>query len=172
MICNQICAALRCCFSCGKTMLAVWGNFVHPHTVFWNEPETNLKGINVMGKRQKAWARTSRTRFLQMLGGRCAACGATDELEFDCIAPRGSRHHGMDTSQRISFYRAQMRMGNIQLLCTRCNALKGDLSQADWLALLTTVRNESSSNTHIKACGQVQQPPPLRSPRGNSEVIP
>lgn len=79
-----------------------------------------------MGKRHKAWARRARARLLLAFGGKCVACGSTEELQFDCIRPMGSKHHAYDTSQRISFYRDQARRGNLQILCRLCNAIKGD----------------------------------------------
>lgn len=74
-----------------------------------------------------------------MLGAQCVDCGATECLEFDCIKPLGDRHHGMDTSARMCFYRKQARFGNLALRCSRCNALKSDLSLADWETYKRTV---------------------------------
>lgn len=88
-----------------------------------------------MGQRQKEWARRERRRIKQLLGGKCQVCGATDELEFDCNQPKGSKHHGMDTSQRMCFYRAQLRIGNLLLLCGTCNALKGALDLTTFLRI-------------------------------------
>ena len=120
-----------------------------------------------MGARQKEWARKERRRIKQLLGGKCQVCGSPDDLEFDCNEPRGSRHHGMDTSQRMSFYRAQLRMGNLLLLCSRCNSLKGDSNLTDFLnfksslSVLRSVNNTSNSanayasNSYDKAtCAQ------------------
>ena len=56
----------------------------------------------------------------------CAHCGTDENLEFDCIWPRGHRHHRGDASQRMCFYRRQFREGNLQVLCNFCNAKKGD----------------------------------------------
>jgi len=53
-------------------------------------------------------------------------CGATESLEFDCIEPRGDRHHRMDSSARMSFYHQQHRLGNLQVLCSHHNNLKSD----------------------------------------------
>jgi hypothetical protein len=77
-----------------------------------------------MGKRQKEWARRKRAEMVTLLGSKCATCGAREELSFDCIVPQGHRHHTFDTSARMSFYRAQYRVGNLQLLCDRCNTDK------------------------------------------------
>ena len=67
-----------------------------------------------------------------ILGEYCASCGSREKLEFDCINPCGDRHHRMTAPARISFYRAQMRKGNLQLLCSECNSLKGDMTAAEW----------------------------------------
>jgi hypothetical protein len=42
----------------------------------------------------------------------------------------------MTAPHRISFYRQQMRAGNVQLLCSTCNALKGDMSPDRWWAIV------------------------------------
>ena len=77
-----------------------------------------------MGKRQKIWARRARARLIELLGGRCVRCGTDENLELDCIAPRGHDHHRCDTSSRICFYRQQHREGNLQVLCSECHLLK------------------------------------------------
>lgn len=63
------------------------------------------------------------------LGAKCVRCGVENCLTFDCIKPTGDRHHRMSSVQRVSYYRHQMRMGNIQLLCHSCNAKKGAMEQ-------------------------------------------
>lgn len=86
-----------------------------------------------MAKRQREWAKRARILLIMVLGGTCKECGTKDELEFDCINPVGDWHHqGTDSSGRMSFYRAQHRADNVQLLCkklchpkkTRQDALK------------------------------------------------
>ena len=79
-----------------------------------------------MAARQKDWAKRERARLLELLGARCRHCGATADLSFDCIRPMGYRHHALDTSARMSFYRAMHRIGNLQVLCVECNARKGN----------------------------------------------
>lgn len=54
----------------------------------------------------------------------CAACGASEPLELDCIRPQGHRHHSSGVASRASFYMRQMRAGNLQLLCSTCHAKK------------------------------------------------
>jgi hypothetical protein len=49
-------------------------------------------------------------------------CHSRDNLQFHCIKRRGHAHHAMDASARMSFYRAEARQGNIQLLCGGCHA--------------------------------------------------
>ena len=39
---------------------------------------------------------------------------------------RGHRRHRGEASQRMCFYRRQFREGNLQVLCTVCNAKKAD----------------------------------------------
>ena len=123
-----------------------------------------------MAKRQKAWARRERARILRILGAICRGCGSTEKLEFDCADPVDEGHHGMDSSQRMSFYRKQFRVANLQVLCSRCNAWKGDMTFVEWRNALTAVSEGSRSNTIIKAGEQVQQPRLGLSPRENIEL--
>jgi 5-methylcytosine-specific restriction endonuclease McrA len=77
-----------------------------------------------MAKRQKRWARQERQRLRVRLGTRCAVCGTTASVEFDCILPQGHEHHRMDAATRTLFYRRQVSAGNLQLLCEKCHAKK------------------------------------------------
>lgn len=78
-----------------------------------------------MGKIQKEWARKRRIELTMLLGGTCRECGTEDNLTFDCVIPQGDKHHKMDTSARMSFYNFQFRLGNLQVLCDKCNSRKG-----------------------------------------------
>ena len=86
-----------------------------------------------MSARQKDWAKRTRERLLRILGGKCRHCGTTECLTFDCIIAQGHWHHALDTSSRMSFYRAQMRAGNLQVLCSRCNSIKGAAEEQRYL---------------------------------------
>lgn len=79
-----------------------------------------------MAKRQKVWAAKARDALAAKLGGKCVKCGTTEKLTFDCIIPQGDEHHKMSFDRRISFYRAQDKIGNLQLLCKPHNDAKGD----------------------------------------------
>jgi hypothetical protein len=87
-----------------------------------------------MARRHKLWAAATRKRMIIILGEHCAACGATDHLTFDCCEPMGDSHHRKSAPERITFYRKQMRAGNVQLLCNECNSLKGDIGFKEWLS--------------------------------------
>lgn len=77
-----------------------------------------------MGVAQREWAERKRDELREELGGCCKVCGTRRKLEFDCIIPQGDKHHKMEWSWRISFYRAQHRTGNLQLLCKKHHELK------------------------------------------------
>lgn len=94
-----------------------------------------------MGARQRAWAARVRDGLLDLLGRRCAWCQRTEpevKLTFDCIVPTrdgpNGHHRRYDVSWRMSFYRAQVLAGNLQVLCLHCNSAKG--------ATVTTHENE------------------------------
>ena len=92
-----------------------------------------------MGKRQKLWAKVKRQQLMHALGNRCAFCGNTEFLTFDCKVACGHSHHALDTSARMSFYLGQFRAGNLQVLCQSCNAAKADEDWADFVARSSTV---------------------------------
>ena len=77
-----------------------------------------------MSRRQKQWARRTLDAQRESLGGVCQICGSNDNLEMDCIAPMGDKHHKMSTDQRASFYRRQLMASNVQLLCKDCHMIK------------------------------------------------
>jgi len=79
-----------------------------------------------MALRQRKWARVASRTLKKNLGGVCALCGHYARLTFDVILPcDGGRHHRMEFSWRVSFYRQQAKLGNLQVLCVHCNARKG-----------------------------------------------
>lgn len=90
-----------------------------------------------MAKRQRNWAKRRSEQLRTVLGGKCSACGETEKLEFDCRQPKGHRHHTLEYSSRVSFYLAEHRRGNLQLLCKDCNAIKGAMSAQDWDTLIS-----------------------------------
>lgn len=137
------------------------------------QPPGRERNDRPMSKRQKEWARRARRRILDTLGNRCANCGETENLELDCIRPKGDTHHGFSFDQRTSFYRKQMRNGNIQILCAECNALKSHKSQTAWLLLNNKVRQLFKRDHHIMPCEHREQLRKLCSPReygGKPEV--
>jgi len=83
---------------------------------------------------RQAWNNARRERLLRQLGGKCARCGTTENLTFDCIRPTGDRHHRMSSVQRMSYYLRQARMGNLQVLCHYHNTLKGDAEEPAFYA--------------------------------------
>jgi len=93
-----------------------------------------------MAKRQKEWARQARFELRLKLGGACFECGSDKHLDFDCITPQGDEHHRMSVDQRVSFYRKQFALGNLQLLCRyKCHKKK---NLADMKLRLAREENE------------------------------
>ena len=78
-----------------------------------------------MGKRQVDWARRKRLELELLLGLVCALCGKKrKKLQFDCIIPQGDHHHRIGFTWRMSFYWAQYKAKNLQLLCQKCHDKK------------------------------------------------
>ncbi len=99
-----------------------------------------------MGKTQKDWARRWRSILKWLLRGRCALCGSDEDLEFDCIRPRGDTHHRFDTSERMSFYRKQFLLGNLQLLCKKCHGKKSKNENSQLNLFTNEPTNEPTNN--------------------------
>lgn len=77
-----------------------------------------------MAFRQKQWAHKIKSELKKLMGSECVNCGSKYKLQFDCIKPQGHMHHRCDYSMRISFYRKQFLVGNLQLLCEQCHIVK------------------------------------------------
>jgi 5-methylcytosine-specific restriction endonuclease McrA len=84
--------------------------------------------------RQAKWAQRKRRELMFILGGRCAHCGTTESLTFDCIRPVNGGHHKMSSSARMTFYVREMRKGNIQILCHKCNVKKSNKPNGKYTA--------------------------------------
>lgn len=81
-----------------------------------------------MGQHQTEWARRKRDELFLILGRKCARCPSEDKLHFDVIIPVGNDDHHRKYSwdQRMRFYWRQYEEDNFQILCERCNAIKGN----------------------------------------------
>ena len=75
-----------------------------------------IGGLDVMG-----WYELERNSQIlrQMVANACVACADTGELQVDHIMPR-SRGGGPE-------------LNNLQLLCSRCNSSKSDMTMDEWL---------------------------------------
>lgn len=89
-----------------------------------------------MASRQVEWARRRRAYLIAALGGKCAVCGSTTSLTFDCIRPRGDAHHQLSSVARLAFYWREMQKGNVQLLCAEHNWKKGAKAQPKYVTAL------------------------------------
>ena len=78
----------------------------------------------IMSKRQRLWAYRARLALVATLGGKCAHCGSTHDLELDHIYGATWRHRSIEYSHRISIYRREAKRGLLQVLCRTCNLAK------------------------------------------------
>lgn len=83
--------------------------------------------------RQNDWAKRTLAKLREGLGGKCAECGAMEQLELDCISPTGhtTTPTGKSRTSRATHYRTQFANGNLQLLCKAHNAKKGACEPED-----------------------------------------
>jgi 5-methylcytosine-specific restriction endonuclease McrA len=61
--------------------------------------------------------KTKRAALFRRLGGKCAVCGSTEELQIDHKRPRNWTPHDMSNEARVRAYAKAIRDGNAQLLC-------------------------------------------------------
>ena len=67
-----------------------------------------------------------RRHIFKLLGNQCAFCGSTEELELDHIIPNGMPRRETSRSERIWEWIQAFDAGNLQILCKKCNIIKGD----------------------------------------------
>jgi len=79
-----------------------------------------------MGMRQRIWAARRRAELIAALGGRCAICGATDDLQVDHKDGRDWDVGRVELSWRISIYWREHAEGKLQCLCGQCNTRKSN----------------------------------------------
>jgi len=72
------------------------------------------------GKRRRS-AREFRRSLIQVLGGRCILCGRSRRLEFHHPHGRDWTANRMNQMQRLRMYWRDYHLGNLELLCKKCN---------------------------------------------------
>lgn len=82
------------------------------------------RGFSFFFMSKKSKCAEQKMHLIEDLGARCTWCSRTDDLEFDCITPRGREHHGKSQCDRVRFYVHEYIAGNLQLLCRTCHARK------------------------------------------------
>lgn len=98
--------------------------------------------------RQVAWYRRERAKWIAHLGGKCAVCGTTEDLEFDHDQPRDWIPNRKSRWQRMVIYIREIKEGRIkQLLCRSHNASKGyPDGQQELIALREAGRERQRTN--------------------------
>jgi 5-methylcytosine-specific restriction endonuclease McrA len=72
----------------------------------------------------KAWKAARRNRLIEMLGGKCARCGATEDLEFDHIDP-STKEFAISATLSRAWGALVEEATKCQLLCKPCHVAKG-----------------------------------------------
>jgi 5-methylcytosine-specific restriction endonuclease McrA len=78
-----------------------------------------------MAKRQRDWAHRAKAALIAQLGGCCALCQTTWDLEIDHIHGRDWHPRQHELSWRISIYRREAAAGLLRVLCSHCNGSDG-----------------------------------------------
>lgn len=83
------------------------------------------------------YTRELRDTIRRQLGNKCVQCAASEHLQFDCIVPRGRKHHELNYRQRMNFYKLEAIAGNLQLLCPKCHVTKTllDIARQHFLSI-------------------------------------
>jgi hypothetical protein len=71
--------------------------------------------------RQVLYAQKIRAALIEKLGGKCALCQTTDNLQFDHIEGALYQHNKMSYCARMIRYRREAELGLLRLLCKPCN---------------------------------------------------
>ena len=72
----------------------------------------------------KAWKQARRARLVEMLGGKCVRCGATEDLEFDHIDP-STKVFAVCAGLTRAWDALVEEASKTQLLCKPCHVIKG-----------------------------------------------
>lgn len=72
----------------------------------------------------KVWKAARRNRLIEMLGGKCARCGTTENLEFDHIDP-SAKVFGVCAGLSKAWDVLVEEAAKCQLLCKPCHVAKG-----------------------------------------------
>jgi 5-methylcytosine-specific restriction endonuclease McrA len=94
---------------------------------------------------QREWYAARRLKGIELLGGKCAQCGATEDLELDHIDPATKFTHRIWS---YSWVRINEELAKCQLLCVPCHFQKT-------LAFISTAGGmwATRKNHHKKGCG-------------------
>lgn len=91
-----------------------------------HRPRKHESQLSPRLSRDVKWYRRERDRWIAFLGGKCAECGDTEELEFQHDAPRDWVANKTSRWQRLRNYIRDIKAGRItRLLCRSCNAAAG-----------------------------------------------
>ena len=71
--------------------------------------------------RMRRYRRRMRSELIQRMGGVCANCGTTENLEFDHPFGREWSPRDISSHMRLKRYEADLAAGNLRLLCAQCN---------------------------------------------------
>lgn len=73
-------------------------------------------------QRHTKLARQRRQQLIEELGGRCALCDSTWNLQVDHQFGRGWNVRKLSSLQRVNKYIEEAKMGLIRVLCLECNS--------------------------------------------------
>lgn len=81
---------------------------------------------------RRKYYETHKATLIELLGGKCVYCGATEKLTFDHV--NGDRDwvpSQVHSTKRMRLYEQDFLEDKLQLLCVKCNSSKSDSPEED-----------------------------------------
>ena len=98
---------------------------------------------------QCEWYASRRLKGIELLGGKCAQCGATEDLEFDHIDPATKATHRVWS---WSWVRINGELAKCQLLCVPCHFEKTRIFISTAGGMWATRKNHHKKGCGCKSC--------------------
>ena len=107
----------------------------------YKDREKQLEYLNKYNKSyQKTRYQNKKAEFILYLGGKCASCGSTENLQFDHIEP-SSKSFSIMSKWKLPLEEIKSELDKCQLLCSKCH-LQKTAKDLTWEENIGTTRAE------------------------------